>query len=269
MFYPGQTLMETAKYMVDRKPGKGCSYPWWILRSFLFATVFLGAGCASQPQVAEDVPVEDDPGLAVDDQIAETAREQSEGARWTWHDATERWHFDGDQRPQLSIDAWAFEEDAVRLRLTAPAELNLFRDRPHSVVVKVLQLSDRQPFIDIRETAVGLQKVLADEPFGPSVVAAENRVLHPAADLLLSLDRVADARFVAVVAGYFSLERSATTRLIPLPVIVPPAADGGVLGALSFGALGEQEEPPARPAQVKILLQLGAESIESARVQAH
>lgn len=242
-----------------------------ILLLALLAMLFLVTGCASNPPEAgaEEVPVEEDPGLAVDEETAENARVQSEGVLWTWHDVTERWRFDGEQMPELLIDGWAFEEDAIRVRLTAPTELNLFRERPHSVVVKILQLSDRQPFTDIRKTAVGLGKALADDPFDPSVVAVESRVLHPGADLLLSLNRVANARFVAVVTGYFSLDGKTTTRLIPVPVIAPQPEGGGVLSALSFGALGEEEMPPPRPARVKILLELGADSIAGARVQAH
>lgn len=257
--------------MVDRKPGTCRGHPLRMLLLVLLAMIFLGTGCASNPPEtgAQDVPVEKDPGLAVDEETAENARVQSDGVRWTWHDVTERWRFDGEPRPELLMDGWAFEQDAIRLRLTAPAQLNLFRERPHSVVVKILQLSDRQPFIDIRKTAIGLRKALADEPFDPSVVAVESRVLHPGADLLLSLNRVANARFVAVVAGYFSLDGKTTTRLIPMLVIAPQPESGGVLGALSFGALGEEEVPPPRPARVKILLELGADSIASARVQAH
>lgn len=263
--------METANYMVDRKLGTNRGYPLRILRLALLAVIFLAAGCASNPPDAgaEDELVEEDPGLAVDEETAETARVQSEGVRWTWHDVTERWRFVDEQKPELMMDGWAFEEDAIRLRLTAPAGLNLFRERPHSIVVKVLQLSDRQPFTDIRKTAAGLQKALADEPFDASVVAMESRVLHPGADLLLSLNRVANARFVAVVAGYFSLDGKTTTRLIPVPVIATQPESSGVLGALSFGVLGEEEVPLPRPARVKILLGLGAVSIESARVQAH
>lgn len=262
--------METAQYMVDRKSGTGRGYP---LRELLvvLAMIFLGTGCASSPPEAgaQDVPVEQDPGLAVDEDTAETARVQSEGVHWTWQDVTRRWRFDGESRQDLLMDGWVFEEDAIRLRLTAPAQLNLFRERPHSVVVKILQLSDRQPFTDIRKTAVGLRNALADEPFDPSVVAVESRVLHPGADLLLSLNRAANARFVAVVAGYFSLDGNTTTRLIPVPVVAPQPEGGGVLGALSFGVLGEEEVPAPRPAHVKILLELGADSINSARVQAH
>lgn len=262
--------METANYMVDRKPGAGRADSFRLLRVALLAMIFLGTGCASTPPDAGGkVPVEEDPGLAADQEIAEAARLQSAGVRWNWHDVTERWRFDGDQKPDLLIDGWVFEEDAIRLRLTAPAQLNIFRQRPHSVVVKILQLSDRQPFSDSRKTALGLQKILADPPFDASVVAAESRVLHPGADLLLSLNRVANARFVALVAGYFSLDGKTTTRLIPMPVIAAQAEGSGILGALSFGVLGEEEVPPPRPAGLKILLELGADTIENVRVQAH
>lgn len=230
---------------------------------------FLGlllAGCASTPANDPDAPANNDPALSTDPAVVEQALAAPLAARWTWRDEERRWNYSESTVPQVAMDAWSYETDAIRVRVIAPAQLNLYQNRPHSVVLRVIQLSDRKPYQDRAQTTFGLQEMLSLNDFSPDVLSVTQRVILPGSDQVLSIDRQQNARFVALVAGYYQLDGRGATRLVPIVGMDDTPATSRLLSSLTFGMAGEVEPIPPRPARLKMLLRLGGEQIEGLRV---
>lgn len=218
------------------------------------------------PPTAEDTALSDDPAVV---------GQMSPGLlppQWQWSDAEQRWRYliEGTVAPQVAMDAWAFETGAVQLRVIAAPQLNQYHDRPHSVMLRVIQLGDRKPFDERRQTTFGLQEMLSINAFDPAAVLNVSEFsLLPGADQVISLDRQQNVRYVGVVAGFYGLDGRRAARLVPIPPMNNTAPDSSWLNRLSFGFLGETSEAvPPRPAKLKLLLQLGIDQIDTLKVSA-
>lgn len=213
------------------------------------------------PQQA--VPVED-PALSTD-----PTKQPKGPLQWTWQDPVQRWDYTGKLSPipTLQIDGWVFEASAVKMRIVATPQLNTFQKLPHAMLLKVFQLADPKAFKDRRELGFGLQEMLKNDAFDPSVLAVSQYSLLPGSDQVVSFDRQLNARYIAVVAGYYGLDGKLVSRIVPVPVMNDSVQGGGWLHDLSMGYLGQADSTvPPRPAKLKMVLQLGADKIDRLRV---
>jgi len=213
------------------------------------------------PQQA--VPVED-PALSID-----PAKQPQGPFQWTWQDPMQRWDYTGALTPvpSLQMDGWVFEPSAIKLRIVTTPELNSFEKRPHALLLKVFQLSDPKAFKDRRALGFGLQEMLQNDTFDPSVLAVSQFSLLPGADQVVTVDRQLNTRYVAVVAGYYGLDGKMVARIVPVPVMNDSVQGSGWLNQLSLGYLGQQDViVPPRPAKLKMVVKLGADKIDQFRV---
>jgi len=56
--------------------------------------------------------------------------------------------------------------------------------------------------------------------FDSSVAGSERLIIHPGQDLTFRLNRAEGARYIAIVAGYYSLYKERIIRLFDIPVII-------------------------------------------------
>jgi type VI secretion system VasD/TssJ family lipoprotein len=112
---------------------------------------------------------------------------------------------------------WTSGEKAVSLRFEADKMLNARGGEPHPVGVCVYQLRDRDEFMRLAGSEDGLYRLLECTPFDSSVADVKRIVVTPGKDREVSLDRAAGARFVALVAGYFTVDRYRSVRIFSIP----------------------------------------------------
>src|SRR5690606_42161427 len=72
------------------------------------------------------------PFRSTDPAVAEQAAIPVIAAHWTWIDQEQRWQYSDQVQPMVAMDAWTFEPDAIRIRVLAPPQLNLFRSEEHT-----------------------------------------------------------------------------------------------------------------------------------------
>jgi hypothetical protein len=65
----------------------------------------------------------------------------------------------------------------------------------------------------------GLEKLCECTKFHPSVTNAKRLIINPNREYKETLDRAAGAKYVAVVAGYFKLQKENAVRLFAIPVV--------------------------------------------------
>ena len=115
---------------------------------------------------------------------------------------------------------WQFKKGAVNLQLKADPRLNLYEGMPHPLIICVYQLANPNAFNRLAENVDGLYKLLECEHFDGSVTSSKRLIVHPGQDLTVSFDRAEGTRYVAVVAGYYQLEKEGMMNLFEVPVIV-------------------------------------------------
>lgn len=111
---------------------------------------------------------------------------------------------------------YQFEKEAIVLRLKADPKLNLHDRVPHTLLVCVYQLQDPNAFNQLLMDSREISKLLECTRFDPGVANARRLVLQPGQEMTDVLDRSEGARYLGIVAGYFQLEKSRASRIVPI-----------------------------------------------------
>lgn len=115
---------------------------------------------------------------------------------------------------------WNYEKDAIELHLAVDKQLNFKDKKAHALVVCVYQLMSPNAFEQLAGSRDGLYRLLECQVFDPASVAVSTQVVaSPGKDMHVKLDRAEGARYVALVAGYYTLEKGKITRLYRIPEI--------------------------------------------------
>lgn len=118
-----------------------------------------------------------------------------------------------------SVDhaGWEYEKDAVRIHLQGDPQLNLYQGRPHTLVVCVYNLKDLNGFNQLVDGKGGLPALLDCNRFDPGVTYAKRLIVQPGQNTKEALDRAEGARYVGLVAGYYSLHKANSVRIYEIP----------------------------------------------------
>ncbi len=118
-----------------------------------------------------------------------------------------------------SVDTagWGYEKEAIRIQLTGDPLLNLYQGKAHTMVVCVYNLKDLNGFNQLADSKGGLPALLECNRFDPGVTYAKRLIVQPGMDTKEALDRTEGARYVGLVAGYYSLHKANTVRVYQSP----------------------------------------------------
>ncbi len=103
--------------------------------------------------------------------------------------------------PELVL--WPRGNKAISLNLVADKDLNSYNSRAHSLQICVYQMSKSDPFLELTKTSEGIQKLLQAKPFDDSIKGVTRVFIQPQETSSIALDRVAEAKFIGIVCGYF------------------------------------------------------------------
>ncbi len=115
---------------------------------------------------------------------------------------------------------WNYEKDAIKLQVIADPMLNLDDGKAHTLYACIYQLKDPNGFNQLSGDQSGLYKLLDCKLFDQGVASSKRLIVHPGEDTILVLDRAENAKYLAVVAGYYDIIKERITRLIEIPVII-------------------------------------------------
>ena len=85
--------------------------------------------------------------------------------------------------------------------------------------------------------------------FDAGVASSKRLIVNPGETTTLVMERAENAKYLAVAAGYYTLETQRITRLIDIPVVIEEK------GFIS-------REKKQKPGMLDVLLVLGADQIE-------
>jgi type VI secretion system VasD/TssJ family lipoprotein len=143
---------------------------------------------------------------------------------------------------------WTYGKDGIQVALKSDPKLNFDEGVPHTLLVCLYQLKDPNSFNQLSEDTDGIYKLLECKLFDPSVATAKRIIVRPGQDVDMTLDRAEGAKYVAVVAGYYTLEKARMIRLYDIPVVIEKK---GLV----------RTTKTARPDTLKITVQLGPSQI--------
>lgn len=153
-------------------------------------------------------------------------------------------------QPVSPPSEWRYEKEAVHVHLKADPQLNLYQGNPHTLLLCIYQLADPNAFNQLSQDENGLYKLLECANFDSSVANSKRLIVHPGQEMTTKLDRAEGAKYVAVVAGYYTVERKGMVRLYDIPWYVEKS-----------GFLGQNKV--AKPGPLEIDLKLGSQQIQA------
>jgi type VI secretion system VasD/TssJ family lipoprotein len=151
-------------------------------------------------------------------------------------------------QPVSPPSEWRYEKVAIHLNLKADPQLNLYEGNPHTLLLCIYQLRDPNAFNQLTEDEDGLYKLLECSRFDSSVANSKRLIVHPGQDLTTDLDRAEGAKYVAIVAGYYLIQKEGMIRLYDIPWYVEKK--GFIM-----------QTKVAKPAALSIDLVLGSQQI--------
>ncbi len=144
---------------------------------------------------------------------------------------------------------WSYEKDAIEVHLKADPRLNFDDGVAHTLLVCLYQLKDPNAFNQLSDDTDGVYKLLECELFDAGVATSKRLIMHPGKDVTVTLDRAEGAKYVAVVAGYYILQKERMIRLFDVPVVVEKR---GFIKTTKI----------SKPGMLKIELELGPSQIK-------
>lgn len=120
----------------------------------------------------------------------------------------------------LPSPEWTYEKDAIEIQIKADPKLNFDDGVPHTLVLCLYQLRDPNTFNQLSDDTDGIYTLLECKLFDGSVATAKRLIVHPGQDTTIVLDRAEGAKYVAVAAGYYVLQKERMIRLIDIPVAI-------------------------------------------------
>src|SRR5690606_34399096 len=134
----------------------------------------------------------------------------------------------------------------------AGPDINAYFNQPHTLILGVLQLEDSKPFLQLLNDPRTLTAMLASGKPNSDILQMDRYVVSPGKRDILDIDRVQDARFVGIVAGYYNFDPSGAARLFRIP-----------LNIRTEGTISTTHS--ATPANLALRLQLGRQRIVNAQ----
>jgi type VI secretion system VasD/TssJ family lipoprotein len=147
--------------------------------------------------------------------------------------------------------AWEFAKNAVQMEIEADGRLNEYDGQAHTLLLGVYQMEDSALFYKLAADSSLLAKSFEPGKGSDAFIQFDRYVISPGQRTIVTLDRAQKARFVAIAAGYYGLDASAT-RLFQVP-----------LSVVSDGLLTKTYK--AAPAPLALRLNLGASGIVNAQ----
>ncbi len=115
---------------------------------------------------------------------------------------------------------WAYEKEAIKLQVIADPILNLDNAKAHTLHLCIYQLRDPNGFNQLSDDQNGLLKLLECGLFDQGVAASRRLIINPGENTSFVLDRAENAKYIAVVAGYYGIFKERITRLVEVPIII-------------------------------------------------
>lgn len=125
-----------------------------------------------------------------------------------------------EQQRQTAIEqaSATFASDAINIDMIADPQLNAFNRVPNSCTVLIIQAERRDQLESLLNNPALLRNLFARAGGSENILKLDSYVMMPGQRVTLHLDRVEQARYVALIAGYYPLPNERHTRIFSIPL---------------------------------------------------
>ncbi len=245
-----------------------------VVQLMFSAVLFALAGCTVCPPSKDNWSgqIEHEPDQLMVDEAAKSSddnffsnilggKDDVEDA-WYWQDGARKWVYTGRVKPEAQADQWLFESRSLAFHVSASKELNNYLGQPHTLVLKIIQLSDPGIISELRQSPFGLSDLMAvkGQELSGNIVREDRFDIAPGQVKTLLLDREEGVKYLAIVAGFFDMNGKKAVRIMKIPAVharTLPCYD-----PLPW-PIGEENPPapPNVPGRLKIWLNIESASI--------
>ncbi len=117
----------------------------------------------------------------------------------------------------LPKPVWNFKKHGIVLNYSADPLLNIFNGTPHTLMVIIYEMSDSSGFIKFAQYETGIRKLLNQEVKDPNILTYKRVFIEPGKSGKIVMDRVEKARWIGIVAGYYSLDPKKSVKVLKIP----------------------------------------------------
>lgn len=114
-----------------------------------------------------------------------------------------------------------YEKNALTVNIKSNPRLNLYQERPHSLVLCMYELKEPNMFNQFSDERDGIYKLMECGRFDGSVAYSKRQIIQPGEDVSDVRDRAEGAKYLGIVAGYYDLKKSSAIRLLPIDKVGP------------------------------------------------
>lgn len=112
-----------------------------------------------------------------------------------------------------------YAPEGIVLNLSATPALNSYQEQPHTLRLVVYQLADQKSIQQFSQSSKSLRLLLQGAINNPARISQHELFVQPGEKTIWKLDRLAQTRWIAVVAGYFDLRPQDCMVMSPIPLI--------------------------------------------------
>lgn len=123
--------------------------------------------------------------------------------------------------PPPATDPFVYRNEGIQIDVKADHLLNTYDGEAHSVKIAVYQLTNNTAFLERSKTRDGCNELLRSQKFDPSVIHFEQAIAKPNDSRLITIDRIAGAKWIGVIAGYYKPSAGLPPSLL---IEIPTAA---------------------------------------------
>ena len=163
------------------------------------------------------------------------------------------------RKPNPPSVEWNFESSAITIRYEAAKNLNQYNNAAHTLILIVYQLSEAADFKNYTQTADGIKRLLnLYETEARKTIQLKNLedlqrfIITPGTEKTLQIDRVKDARWVGLAAGYFNAAAEQCSAVHRIPI---KKTEKGLI----------KKKVQVRPGELHIHIDLDANAMHTSR----
>ncbi len=116
-----------------------------------------------------------------------------------------------------SVKNEQWREKSIEINVKGDPQLNLFQNSAHALYICTCQLKDPNAFNQLIDERGGMERLLSEcGRFDGSVAYSKRYVVQPGQTITDMQDHAEGARFMGVVAGYYSMKKENVVRLFKI-----------------------------------------------------
>jgi len=148
---------------------------------------------------------------------------------------------------------WTFEKQAIVVHILSDKNLNWSDKRAHTLIIGILEIQDPNGFLPLIQNPDLAMETLAFEKKRSGILSVRRFIIPPGTDGEIVLDRMRNAMYIGIIAGYSEYSSGKDIRIRPMPVRVKRS--GIIFRSNHF-----------RPAKVAIRLRLGSRHMSTLEI---